>query len=177
MSTATPSQIGKGLAGTVYLVDSLWHWFNQLKHDHGDNVHVHYGALTVDVPAAFKVMSDSQRAAAEREVEMHRGLVAEQQKRGWRIVPHLYGYLTITRNNVTQHVICMEHVQGQSLSATRAFTQSVYDKLSSLYYKLWQCGYVHGDPHKGNVMVVPDGELMLIDMALAGRSAPRSSRP
>ena len=77
----------------------------------------------------------------------------------------------------TEHVLVMEWLDGVSL---RAAGQLIDDRgldraglaralLRSVVYQITQGGVFHADPHPGNVLLLTDGRLALIDFGSVGR--------
>jgi len=77
----------------------------------------------------------------------------------------------------TEHVLVIEWLDGASL---RAAGQLISDRgldraelsrtlLRSMVYQITEGGVFHADPHPGNVLVLTDGRLALIDFGSVGR--------
>ena len=77
----------------------------------------------------------------------------------------------------TEHVLVMEWLDGVSL---RAAGQLIDDRgldraeltralLRSMVYQITEGGVFHADPHPGNVLLLTDGRLALLDFGSAGR--------
>jgi ubiquinone biosynthesis protein len=77
----------------------------------------------------------------------------------------------------TEHVLVIEWLDGVSL---RAAEQLIDDRgldraalsralLRSMVYQITQGGVFHADPHPGNVMLLADGRLALLDFGSVGR--------
>jgi ubiquinone biosynthesis protein len=77
----------------------------------------------------------------------------------------------------TEHVLVMEWLDGVSL---RAAGQLIDDRgperaeltralLRSMVYQITEGGVFHADPHPGNVMLLTDGRLALLDFGSVGR--------
>lgn len=85
-------------------------------------------------------------------------------------IPRLYHELSGRR------VLVMEEIHGLPLSSPRALEQSNIDRTEVLkvglncYLKMiFTHGLFHGDLHPGNILVLPDNKLALIDFGVVGR--------
>jgi ubiquinone biosynthesis protein len=82
-------------------------------------------------------------------------------------VPHIYAEHTRDR------VIVMEYLDGIQVTRTEALRSAghrlskVCRRIGSLYgAMLFEHGFFHGDPHPGNLLVLPDGRIGLLDFGL-----------
>jgi ubiquinone biosynthesis protein len=86
------------------------------------------------------------------------------------VVPRVFWETT------TQRVLTLEFVDGVKVSAVERLREGNHD-LARIAQKLvdvvlaqvFQYGRFHADPHPGNLMVMPDGRLALIDFGMCGR--------
>src|SRR5215471_6760608 len=87
------------------------------------------------------------------------------------VLPAVHGQLC------TEHVLVIEWLDGVSL---RAAGQAIDDRgldraeltrvlLRSMIYQITEGGVFHADPHPGNVLLLTDGRLALIDFGSVGR--------
>jgi len=84
----------------------------------------------------------------------------------------------------SRQVLVMEELQGEPLSAIRARAKSdpeVARKVASLTIKeiltqVFDEGRFHADPHAGNLLLLPDGRLGLIDLGLVGETEPQDRK-
>jgi ubiquinone biosynthesis protein len=75
----------------------------------------------------------------------------------------------------------MEELVGEPLSAYRARAKTDPDaarRVADLAFReilkqVFEDGRFHADPHAGNLLVLPDGRLGLIDLGLTGEATPR----
>ena len=74
----------------------------------------------------------------------------------------------------TQRVLTMTYLEGVKITEVRGDPR--YDKrllrdrlVEAAFQMVFVDGFFHGDPHPGNVLVLPDGRLGLIDYGLWGR--------
>lgn len=83
--------------------------------------------------------------------------------------PHVYGEFS------TQGMLVMERVHGVSLSDVNLADvpgdrQRMADVLfEALLHQMLVVGTFHTDPHPGNIMLLPDGSLTLLDFGSVGR--------
>ena len=78
----------------------------------------------------------------------------------------------------SESVLVMEELVGEPLSAFRARAKTDPDaarRVADLAFKeilkqVFEDGRFHGDPHAGNLLILPDGRLGLIDLGLTGES-------
>ncbi|MFT5679345.1 MAG: ubiquinone biosynthesis protein [Myxococcota bacterium] len=73
----------------------------------------------------------------------------------------------------TERVLCMEFLQGVPIRAARdaGFDMDIVGRryLDIAYAMLFDHGFFHGDLHPGNVLVLPDGRVGVIDCGMVGR--------
>jgi len=84
--------------------------------------------------------------------------------------PKVYDELTTTE------VLCMEFLQGLKFSDVIAAGES-NDEVVEVYFDvaykmLFHDGFFHGDLHPGNVLMLPDGRLGVLDCGMVGRLSP-----
>lgn len=128
----------------------------------------------LDIPAAVKVIQGTTFEAAFDSYAVHEKISALQQKKNWHVVPRFYAFAVSNpfKGRLRKHKLyfyCMELVNGQSLSKllqddNYVPTEKMTRDLTKQFVRLWKLGYVHGDPHKGNVILTNDNTFMLIDV-------------
>ncbi len=176
--------IARGKSGAVYAVSSLGTYLDK------KDVRVLWSRSnarkSLNVEAVVKIIhapafnSVSNQALVDAAMQ-HISIVSAQEAAGLRVVPDVF-VLAVSKkpNKDGQNVyyLGMERVQGETLAEYAHKHNGLDDitmaKLKKLYRKLWSLGYVHGDAHRGNVMRLANGELILIDMDFA-RSASRAT--
>ena len=87
-------------------------------------------------------------------------------------VPRVY------REWCSERALVMEELRGEPLSAYRARAKADPDTarkvadlaLKEILTQVFEEGCFHADPHAGNLLVLPDGRLGLIDLGLTGKS-------
>lgn len=89
-------------------------------------------------------------------------------------IPRVYEQFTTSR------VLVMEWVDGKHLNALTdedkktLDLESVAEKVARLYLQMiFVNGFYHADPHPGNIMIMADGRLALLDFGMVGRLSPR----
>ncbi|WP_407310204.1 ABC1 kinase family protein [Desulfosporosinus sp. SB140] len=76
----------------------------------------------------------------------------------------------------TQKVLTMEYVEGIKLNRFEEIDKKGYDRkgiaeqlVRALFHQVLIEGFFHGDPHPGNILLLPEGVLSLIDFGMVGR--------
>lgn len=73
-------------------------------------------------------------------------------------------------------VLCMEFLAGRKFSEVLAAGESTDDVVrvyfEVAYKMLFHDGFFHGDLHPGNVLMLPDGRLGVLDCGMVGRLSP-----
>lgn len=84
-------------------------------------------------------------------------------------IPEIYWDYT------TQKVLTMEHIKGIKLNDQNGLKKSgftprkIVEKLTRAYLKqILLNGFFHGDPHPGNIGLLPDGRIYFMDFGIAG---------
>jgi ubiquinone biosynthesis protein len=79
----------------------------------------------------------------------------------------------------TKKVLTMEYVEGVKLNEIDQLKQNGYnvkrlaERLAkAIFHQIFVHGYFHGDPHPGNVLVLPGEIIALIDFGMVGRLTP-----
>lgn len=86
------------------------------------------------------------------------------------VFPQVYDELSSTE------VLCMEFLRGHKFSEVLAAGEST-DAVVRVYFDvaykmLFHDGFFHGDLHPGNVLMLPDGRLGVLDCGMVGRLSP-----
>jgi ubiquinone biosynthesis protein len=91
----------------------------------------------------------------------------------WIKVPEVYQDLSTSR------VLTMEFISGLSVTDPAALKKHKIDPIALaerltdlIYEQVLQFGFFHGDPHPGNMCVLPKGVVCLFDFGMMGRFAP-----
>ncbi|MFZ5475517.1 MAG: ABC1 kinase family protein [Myxococcota bacterium] len=78
----------------------------------------------------------------------------------------------VLREFCTRRVLVMERMLGARLndipSGSEEGRAAMRRLIDSWYRQLFEHGYFHGDPHPGNLMVLPGGDLVFLDFGLTG---------
>jgi ubiquinone biosynthesis protein len=88
-------------------------------------------------------------------------------------IPSIYGAFTSKR------VLTMEFIEGIKLSEHERLAANGFEKkeiakrfTATILQQVLFDGFFHGDPHPGNVLALPDGNLALLDFGMVGRLSP-----
>ena len=84
----------------------------------------------------------------------------------------------------SKHVLVMEELRGEPLSAYRRRAQRDPEAaqrianlaLEEILRQIFEDGRFHADPHAGNLLVLDDGRLGIIDLGLTGELVPEDRR-
>lgn len=81
------------------------------------------------------------------------------------LVPKVYDSLC------TEHVIVMEYFPYTSIRDVKGMdTKKISGRLIHSYAtQLFQDGFFHGDPHPGNLLITPEGQIVFLDFGNMGR--------
>ncbi|MCO4763131.1 MAG: AarF/ABC1/UbiB kinase family protein [Myxococcales bacterium] len=87
-------------------------------------------------------------------------------------VPRVYDQVSTSR------ILTMEFIEGVKITlAPEKLGVDPYEiaprMLRALFKMIFQDGVFHGDLHPGNILILPDASIVLIDFGLVGRLAPR----
>jgi len=85
-------------------------------------------------------------------------------------IPKIYWQLTTSR------VLTMEYVEGVKISAIDDLPDSQYDKklisacgADMMLKQIFVDGFFHGDPHPGNIFIIENNVIALLDFGMVGR--------
>lgn len=75
---------------------------------------------------------------------------------------------------VTEQVMVMELVEGVRVAEGHGLSEERAARLARTFFRAYirqvtMEGFYHADPHRGNVLLTPDGRLALLDFGLIGR--------
>lgn len=100
-----------------------------------------------------------------RHIEKFRANFAKDRE---LVVPRPWPELSSSR------VLTMEYIPGESISEALGGSRRERKRLAAagisiLLKQIFRDGFFHADPHPGNVRVLPDGRLALLDFGMVGR--------
>ncbi len=80
----------------------------------------------------------------------------------------------VIRPYVTERVLILERIEGEKVSRTHGLEPEQARALANAFFRSYVHqvtveGVYHADPHRGNVLLTPDGRLALLDFGLLGR--------
>lgn len=82
-------------------------------------------------------------------------------------------------DHTTERVLTMEFVKGIKLDENELLVQEGYQPkiiaeklIQNLFEQILMDGFFHADPHPGNVMILPNHQLLFIDFGMVGRLTP-----
>ncbi|MBS4174433.1 AarF/UbiB family protein [Bacillus sp. FJAT-49736] len=123
----------------------------------------------------FKLLFHELQQVIKRELDFHQEMEAIQhfrthfQKMDKLIIPKVYPELSTSR------VLVMEWVEGSKITDVEFLekyqvnTEDLSIRLLQLFIPQWlEAGIFHADPHAGNVLVKPDGTIILLDFGMVG---------
>ena len=84
----------------------------------------------------------------------------------------------------SKHLLVMEELDGEPLSAYRARAEKdpeaarrvAHLAASEILRQIFEHGHFHADPHAGNLLILEDGRLGVIDLGLTGELTPQDRR-
>jgi len=123
-------------------------------------------------------------AALRNEVDLRREATSlEEFGRRFRTNPRVR-VPAVYRQWCSGRALVMEELLGEPLSAYRARAKTDPDtarRVADLAFKeiikqVFEEGRFHADPHAGNLIILPDGRLGLIDLGLTGESGSRDRK-
>jgi ubiquinone biosynthesis protein len=88
-------------------------------------------------------------------------------------IPKVYGKLT------TRRVLVMEKIKGVRIDDTAGIESMGLERrhlaktgVNAYFKQILEDGFFHADPHPGNIFVMPDGRIGLMDFGIVGRVSP-----
>lgn len=85
----------------------------------------------------------------------------------------------VYREHCSQRVLVLEHLDGVRVTDFAALERAGHDRIqvaeriARIYATMiFEHGFFHGDPHPGNLLVLPDGKIGLLDFGLAKELPP-----
>jgi predicted unusual protein kinase regulating ubiquinone biosynthesis (AarF/ABC1/UbiB family) len=151
----------------------VWDIAQRLRRSNGTRSEEAIARALRDLGEAMRAEVDLQREAAALE-EFGRRFRANPRIR----VPVVYRALC------SAHALVMEELSGEPLSAFRARARhdpEAARKVAALAVQeilaqIFDEGRFHADPHAGNLLILPDGRLGLVDLGLVGEAFPEDRK-
>ncbi|MCG3172874.1 MAG: putative protein kinase UbiB [Myxococcota bacterium] len=117
------------------------------------------------------IVEEFQKAVTEEldfriEADNCRRFAANAKERGFPVVPRIYD------DWCARTVIVMEYLEGRRLheiTDPAERKQIVRQILDGAFHQLFHDRFFHGDPHPGNIIVLPGNRVALIDFGLVGK--------
>lgn len=80
----------------------------------------------------------------------------------------------VIRPYVSERVLVLEKIEGEKVSAAHGLAPERAEELAKEFFRFYIRqvtleGVYHADPHRGNILLTPDGRLALLDFGLLGR--------
>lgn len=135
---------------------------------------------TIEEVSAYSptaIVEQFERAVAEELDFVHERANLERAGRNFAHRPELLVVPEALPELSSSRVLTMTFLEGVKITAVRDDPR--YDKaalkdrlVEAAYEQVFEHGFFHGDPHPGNVFVLPDGRLGMLDYGLWGRLTP-----
>lgn len=191
------SYLTEGANGHIYLLCGDWHIFENWMHQGGNTLNDKTCTVVKDtvVSNEYHPFINSTRIVAKiqkitenctikdalHEVKCHNVLCCSETKLpngeivcGSSVCPIFIAGCVIEVNKRHKfHITLMEYLEGATMLQTLHITRSklldvnVYLSIERALCVMWMCGMAHSDVHRGNIMVLPDKTIRLIDFGLA----------
>lgn len=78
--------------------------------------------------------------------------------------------------HTTRRVLTMEHIDGIRLNNFTALDNAGLNRkiiaknlAKSIFNQILRDGFFHGDPHPGNIMILPDNTIVFLDLGMVGK--------
>lgn len=88
-----------------------------------------------------------------------------------------YAYVPeVIQEFCSRHVIALQYVEGTKINQREQLRKDGFDLKEiarrgfDIYFRqIFEFGYFHADPHPGNILVMKDGKICLLDFGMVGR--------
>jgi ubiquinone biosynthesis protein len=102
------------------------------------------------------------------EAKNARAMRKASEGRAFLVLPRVHDDLSC------ETILTLDYVEGTKISEVRAEDGHDLEKVArnvieAAFRELFEDGLFHGDPHPGNILVLPDDRIALIDFGLVGR--------
>ncbi len=139
-----------------------------------DEVHRHIEDLRVyNLPAVVDELSEMMRKELDFTCEARNMQAARKNSRHERnlYLPKVYADISTTR------ILIMELIEGSPLEDIESLSKSHRLKVAqtgirTALSQIFEDGLFHADPHPGNIIIMPDGRMSLLDWGMVGRLTP-----
>ncbi len=91
------------------------------------------------------------------------------------VTPKLY------KKFCTEKILTMEYIDGVKLNSLSKTTTTLFDRKEiiergseSILKQIFIHGFFHGDPHPGNIMILPENKICFLDYGIAGKLSGKS---
>lgn len=101
-----------------------------------------------------------------KNIEIMRGRMGDDER---LFIPYVY------KDLCTEKLIVMEYIDGIKINQVQEWSKFVEKKeiikkgTEIILKQIFDIGFFHGDPHPGNIFVLKDGRIALIDFGIVGR--------
>jgi ubiquinone biosynthesis protein len=155
-------------------IDSTIRYDLELLRMLAEEIHQHVEDLRVyNLPAVVRELSDMMRKELDftSEARNMRAARHNMQEEKNLYVPAVFPEISTAR------VLIIELVEGQPLEEIDSLPNSVRLKVAqtgirTALSQILEDGLFHADPHPGNIMILPDGRMSLLDWGMVGRLTP-----
>ncbi|WP_210468824.1 AarF/ABC1/UbiB kinase family protein [Sporosarcina sp. 6E9] len=129
-------------------------------------------AKTYHIKEIIQEFSKSLRDELDYKVEgRSANRIAKQFKEQPNIqIPNIYIDFSTTK------ILTMELVQGIRLNDIKQLDDGGYDRkliaervVDAMFFQVLEKGFFHGDPHPGNIYILPDNRICFLDFGMMGR--------
>lgn len=136
-------------------------------HKHVEDLHVY------NVPELVQELSEMMQKELDFTCEARNLRAARRNARHEKnlYIPMVYPDLS------TKRVLIMELVEGRSLEQIGELSENIRLEISrtgirTALNQILEDGLFHADPHPGNIIILPDGRMSLLDWGMVGRLTP-----
>ncbi len=108
-----------------------------------------------------------------REAESTRRIATQFERDPSVRIPKVYAACSTSRLLVLEYLEGAKLTEPERLRERGVDMRALADKIASMYLEMiFEHGFFQGDPHPGNMLVLPDGHLALLDFGLAKELPP-----
>jgi ubiquinone biosynthesis protein len=137
-------------------------------------------ATLLDARFGDKIFIDVKELVAEFEGVIRRELVYESEAQNARRFAHNFSGTPVKVPKIhtklsTKRVLTMEFIEGTRFHDIRPLLLAPAERrrvatmgAEAIFKMAFEDGFFHGDPHPGNLILTPEGELALLDFGMVG---------